>query len=76
MKTKMMRALTISMLMLAFTVTSPAFERHPEISKAIDALQRARQHLMEASHDFGGHKADAIRAVDEAIHQLQICLGY
>jgi hypothetical protein len=32
---------------------------------------------MEAApHDFGGHKADAIRATDEAIKQLNFALAY
>lgn len=51
-------------------------ERHPEIRHAIRALARARQHLQEASHDFGGHRVDAIAAIDEAEKQLKICLRY
>jgi len=32
---------------------------------------------MEAApHDFGGHKAAAIRASDEAIRQLELALQY
>ena len=49
---------------------------HPEIHEAIASLRHAREHLEHAAHDFGGHKADAIRATDEAIHQLEICLKY
>jgi hypothetical protein len=55
---------------------APAQERHAEIHEAIDALRRARMHMDHAAHDFGGHRADAIRATDEAIHQLEICLRY
>jgi hypothetical protein len=32
--------------------------------------------MEHAAHDFGGHRADALRATDEAIHQLELCLKY
>ncbi len=51
-------------------------EPHPQIRAAIDALRRARAHLQEAKHDFGGHRDEAIRAVDHAAEQLEICLKY
>ena len=49
---------------------------HPEIREAIEALRRARAHMMEAKHDYHGHREDAIRATDEAIKQLQICMEF
>lgn len=76
---------------LAFPVTSPAVPpapkpqpavpaaapaEHPEIREAIASLRRAREHLNRAAHDYQGHRADAIRAIDEAINQLQICMRY
>jgi hypothetical protein len=57
------------------TTATPA-ERHPEIREAIASLRRAKQHLEHAAHDFGGHRVEAIRATDEAIHQLEECLKY
>jgi hypothetical protein len=51
-------------------------ERHPEIRDAIESLRHAREHLDHAAHDFGGHRVEAIRAIDDAINQLQICLKY
>ena len=44
--------------------------------EALDSLRRARKHMAEASHDFGGHRAEALRATDNAIAQLEICLRY
>ncbi|MGH9529108.1 MAG: hypothetical protein ACRD2S_04230 [Terriglobales bacterium] len=75
-KIRITSIMTITAIMLALTPTSPAAERHPEIHRAIEALRNARAHLQEAAHDFGGHKADAIRATDEAIRQLEICMRY
>ena len=37
---------------------------HPRIATAIAALKDARAYMAEAPHDFGGHKAAAIRATD------------
>jgi len=55
---------------------TPAPEPHPEIREALASLRHARMHLQESTHDFGGHKADALRATDEAIRQLEICLKF
>ncbi|GJG89462.1 hypothetical protein tb265_46430 [Gemmatimonadetes bacterium T265] len=51
-------------------------ERHPEIRKAIRALERARTALQDASHDYGGHRADALAAADTAIRQLKLALQF
>jgi len=63
------------------TASSPApaadpLPPHPEIREALAPLRRARAHLEGAAHDFGGHRADALRATDEAIRQLEICLKF
>jgi hypothetical protein len=57
------------------TTADPA-EPHPEIREALGALRRAKGHLEHAAHDFSGHRVDALRATDEAIRQLEICLKY
>jgi hypothetical protein len=49
---------------------------HPRIAAAIAALKDARAYMVAAPHDFGGHKADAIRASDAAIRQLNLALAY
>jgi hypothetical protein len=49
---------------------------HPRIATAINALKDARAYLQAAPHDFGGYKAEAIRATDEAIRQLNFALAY
>jgi hypothetical protein len=49
---------------------------HPRIAKAIEALKDARAYMEAAPHDFGGHKAEAIRATDDAIRQLNLALQY
>jgi transcription elongation GreA/GreB family factor len=72
-------AVVAVMLALTFPALAPASptpERHPEIREAIESLRRAKDHLEHADHDFGGHRVEAMRATDEAIHQLEICLKY
>jgi hypothetical protein len=51
-------------------------EHHPHLRSAIHELQEAKRELQTASRDFGGHRADAVKACDEAIHQLQLALQY
>ncbi|MDQ2890806.1 MAG: hypothetical protein M3R65_09715 [Gemmatimonadota bacterium] len=51
-------------------------ERHPEIRRAISALERARSSMQSANHDFGGHRADALAACDNAIAQLKLALQF
>lgn len=60
----------------AGAAATPAAEPHPEIREAIASLRHAREHLQHAKHDFGGHREEALRATDEAIHQLEVCLEY
>lgn len=76
MKPRIMSSLAVIALMLTLSSPSPAAGRHPQIHAAINALRNAKIHLEEAKHDFGGHRVDAIRAIDEAQRQLEICLQY
>jgi hypothetical protein len=76
MKKKMMSVFAMVGLMLMLSMPSPAFEGHPEIRAALESLHNAKVHLEQAKHDFHGHRADAIHAIDEATRQLEICLQY
>jgi hypothetical protein len=51
-------------------------EAHPRIHSAIRELQAAKEELQKAPHDFGGHRADAVQAVDRALEQLRLALQY
>lgn len=51
-------------------------EPHPQIREALAALRRAKEHMEHAAHDFGGHRVDALKATDEAIRQLEVCLKF
>lgn len=60
----------------AAPVTADPAEPHPQIREALEALRRAKAHMEHAAHDFGGHRVEALRATDEAIRQLEICLKF
>jgi len=49
---------------------------HPRIAQAIDDLEAAIQYMEAAPHDFGGHKAQALRASRQAVQQLRQALKY
>ena len=51
-------------------------EAHPELHAAMASLERARKDLEKAASDYGGHKAEAIKAVDEAIKHLKLAEEY
>lgn len=51
-------------------------EKHPHIRAALKELREAKKELKEAAHDFGGHRAEALEAVDKAINQLETCLKF
>ena len=77
---KFLAGLMIGMVLSASAMTFAQAGKekalHPRIAKAIDALKDARAYMMEAPHDFGGHRADAVKATDEAIKQLNLALAY
>ena len=43
-----------------------------EVHRAVTDLERARRDMETAKHDFGGRKAETLRAVDEALHELKV----
>jgi hypothetical protein len=51
-------------------------ERHPHLRAAIRELREAKRELKTAAHDFGGHRVEAIAAIDAAIIQLEAALKY
>ena len=51
-------------------------EAHPELHAAMASLERAKKDLEKAASDFGGHKAEAIKSVDEAIKHLKLAEAY
>ena len=51
-------------------------ESHPELRKATIALENAKKDLEKAANDFGGHKAAAIKSIDEALKHLKEAEAY
>ena len=51
-------------------------EHHPHLHRVIEELEGARHEIMESGHDFGGHKEEAVRALDAAITQLRLAIQY
>ena len=38
-------------------------------------MRAAKKHLEGAEHDFDGHRVEAIKHLDMAIHEAEICEG-
>jgi hypothetical protein len=46
-------------------------ERHPELRKALRALNNAQKFLQQANKDFDGHREQALDLTQKAIDQVQ-----
>jgi hypothetical protein len=58
------------------TVAVPAAalpEGHPHIHEALEGMRAAKHQLESAEHDFEGHRVEAIKHLDMAIHEAEIC---
>jgi len=53
-----------------------AWENHPEMEAALNLLIKAREHLNKAAHDFDGHRVQAIKYTDMAIHEVREGINY
>ncbi len=69
--------LMVSVMMPSSTLAqTPHKERPPAIRAAINALEKAKVDLEHAAHDFGGHRAEALKGVDNAVNQPHQALEY
>jgi hypothetical protein len=76
MRKRMMSTFGVLGLLVVLSSPSPAAGNHPEIQDALAALEKAKAHLQQANHDFGGHRDNAISAINGAEKELRICLKY
>jgi hypothetical protein len=53
----------------------PAPPPHLHIHEALESMRAAKHHLESAEHDFDGHRLEAIKHLDMAIHEAEICEG-
>jgi hypothetical protein len=51
-------------------------EKYPHIRAALRELDGAKLELQNAQHDFGGHRAVALHAVEEAQVQLNLARNH
>jgi hypothetical protein len=67
-------ALTVILGLLSVPITAVASyddDDQPHMKAALEALQQAKQHLEEAKHDKGGHRAAALKDVNDAIKHVK-----
>jgi hypothetical protein len=71
---KILRILPLVMLVAILSPSAPAFEPHPHIHAAIENLRSAKASLEAAGNEFHGHRVAAIKHIDEAIAEAEICM--
>jgi len=69
-------AAAIAVAGTALAPTLAHAERWHATRHAIEALRDARADLLNAHHEFGGHRARAIEAIDAAIHELRESIAW
>jgi hypothetical protein len=77
MKKNIARILAVGVILAIFSLpvtvaASADDEDQPHMQAALDALKQAEQHLNEAKHDKGGHRAAALKATREAIKHVEM----
>ena len=58
------------------TMLTPSRAAAGHLSSALDELRAARREIHESESRFGGHKAEAIDAIDVAIEKLKFCIEH
>ena len=49
---------------------------YPKTRAAIASLEAARAELVNSNKDFGGHKQEAIEAINDAVKRLRLALQF
>ncbi len=71
---RMLGAFATVACLLALSSPLPAAGKHPHIEAALESLRAAKHDLESAEHDFHGHRAEAVKHVEAAIHEAEICM--
>jgi hypothetical protein len=73
----------VAVVVLAFVMAFPLSfvlqgqRRHyPNIYAAMQSLQSARNYLNRAAHNYGGHRAAALAATDNALRECQRAIRF
>jgi hypothetical protein len=54
----------------------PQAASNHQLVEAMHVLQATKKTLEAADHDYGGHRADAVKAIGAAHHQLKLALEF
>ena len=73
-------ALAVSLVLAAPTSvraqkTEPQGQSNAQLMQALTVLHSTKVVLEGADHDYGGHRAAAVKAIGAAQHQLRLALG-
>src|SRR5437762_14301360 len=68
----------LSVMMMAPSATlfsSPQRDKPGEVDRAERSLQTAKNELERAGTEWGGHRVQAIKHIDAALHELEEAVG-
>jgi len=73
---RIVAAFFLAVMLIAGFVAGRAHAAQPHMRAALDHLRNARTELNAAMADKGGHRANAIRLVNDAISQVEAGIEY
>ena len=71
-----MKLLSCVLAALTLAASSACFADQPNMQGALASLLQARESLQKATHDKGGHRVKAIKAIDAAIVEVQAGINF
>lgn len=69
-------AVAVAFLVVPGVAADRRTQHASHMHKALHELKEAKHELKEAKHDFGGNREKALKAVDHAIHELEVALHH
>jgi|WetSurMetagenome_2_1015567.scaffolds.fasta_scaffold780805_2 hypothetical protein len=73
---KMIAVAVVAMVFVAGVLAAGLAEKQPYMKAALNHLQQAKAQLEKATHDKGGHRATAIRLINQAIAEVNAGITY
>lgn len=66
-----MRKIIVLLALVGLSLSPLMAEKQPNMEAALNQLKAAKQSLEKATDDKGGHRAKAMKLINEAMEQVQ-----
>ncbi len=70
-KKRLIISVLVSIFLIGLISVRVWAEKQPHMRSALESLEKAKTQLEKAEHDKGGHRAAAIKLIDQAIQEVK-----